>query len=497
MFLFQLLPCSRCQRTFSVRGQITENALLKCPNCGNQFRVGEFLDALYEPWVVVEDPGLSTASIDGSNKLELVRTAARDSAVPAASVALGNDLEVEDDIQDIAAAIVDEEDRGLNVNDHSEGFRLVDDSPSPISPEVDPTTGERQVDWSKFKPITHDEFQKLRRGQRSGIWSVIQVVLGGAAAIPVSLLLIWHVLGKDVAGAGPIVSQYLPWIVPKQFHTTSLPEIRRNDKPQSRIPEPGESGFPKFDDVSSNGLSDASPTDSPSEMVGSLAKNSNGESDDAQKNVNTSVQNTPPVSSTGELIDLIHSAQLKINNLRAVIAQIDTIKQRDGNVAPSELSKQAEAIVSLYGDLARLGAQLAETDPDALPRPIRNELKEMCLSIKRQPEVLQALSQAVRAQLDKRIPKSRPGWVLVCEIGAVQKQQNVYRVMIADPELARLQLPTIEIPTRVVTAVTEGQKLIMLGRFVDDGTVESSSSENSTSSAPESELFRASFCYGL
>ncbi len=60
--MIQLLPCSNCQRTFSLRKDVSDQALLRCPNCGNQFRVGDLLDALYSPWQIVEDPGMASIS---------------------------------------------------------------------------------------------------------------------------------------------------------------------------------------------------------------------------------------------------------------------------------------------------------------------------------------------------------------------------------------------------------------------------------------------------
>ncbi len=65
---------------------------------------------------------------------------------------------------------------------------------------------------------------RSRSSKGPSIWTLVQVMLGGAASIPVTLLLLWHVVGKDVMNAGPKVAQYVPWIVPSKFHHTSMPD---------------------------------------------------------------------------------------------------------------------------------------------------------------------------------------------------------------------------------------------------------------------------------
>ncbi len=40
---------------------------------------------------------------------------------------------------------------------------------------------------------------------------------GGVAAVPIAILLMWYVLGKDPLKAGPAVARFVPWIVPTEF----------------------------------------------------------------------------------------------------------------------------------------------------------------------------------------------------------------------------------------------------------------------------------------
>ena len=68
---------------------------------------------------------------------------------------------------------------------------------------------------------------------------MLQVALGGLAAIPVSLLLMWHLLGTDIGDAAPWVAQYAPWIVPQKFHAYApRAVVPANQTPAGSLPAP-------------------------------------------------------------------------------------------------------------------------------------------------------------------------------------------------------------------------------------------------------------------
>ena len=126
-------------------------------------------------------------------------------------------------------------------------LKLADEPTLAVAPvESNPTNGERnakqKTDWSKFQPITHEQFERNKRKSRSPIWSIIQVALGGLAAIPVALLILWHGLGQDVADAGPQVARYVPWIVPERFH----PAQNRSTTADEPNVSPQENKFREF-----------------------------------------------------------------------------------------------------------------------------------------------------------------------------------------------------------------------------------------------------------
>jgi hypothetical protein len=75
----------------------------------------------------------------------------------------------------------------------------------------------KRLDWQKFQPVSHEEFQRSRRKDRSPLRPIIQVVLGGLLAIPIAILIIWYGLGTDPFDLGPSVAQVAPWAVPQEF----------------------------------------------------------------------------------------------------------------------------------------------------------------------------------------------------------------------------------------------------------------------------------------
>lgn len=511
VFVFQLLPCSRCQRTFSVRSEVSDQALLKCPNCGNQFRLGDLLEAFYAPWLILENPGVASAGAgatgsQGGVPAELSAATASTGlsldgsgveSAPAQSAGLTT-----------AAATTQPEEGGVSLDEPE--LELADQEESSTGLSLDSGDKDKpKTDWSQFKPITHEEFQRMKRADRSSIWSTLQVVLGGAAAIPVSLLLIWYVLDKDVAGAGPAVARYVPWIVPEKFRGSSLASEPAEPLAEPRrIPRRGESGFRNFDDVMPPADSDdeqpsesaepnGAPADGAGAVVATLAQDDK-ESEAAGNSTSTSeaqlpnIDAAPPAPSSAvdapmaDVFALLQRTKKKVEDWKDVATAKDTVKR--------------EAAISLFEDLASLGAHFSSIpDTPGAPALARDKAQEIARAIKRQPGLTDVIHSAAKAQLNGNLPRSKNGWALVCTVGQILDQDVSWRIMVADSSLLPLDVPTIEIPKSVAPQLTSGQRLLLLGQFIlppsaDDA---SATAENTENAAPGPEIFRASFSYGL
>jgi|GEM_PF-2182897 len=176
--------CPNCQHHVHLPEGTSPTALLQCPLCGHTTAASELIQSVGPTWVIL-DPG-----------------------------------------QPIAA-------ESLEVNQATGEEKLVSSNPSPATTEVtaaDEAANEnlpkadrtrkqpiKQEDWGKFKPISHDEFQRRKRKSGSPLQGMLQVGLGGVMALPIAQLLIWHVLGKDPFDLAPKVGAYAPWIVPNKF----------------------------------------------------------------------------------------------------------------------------------------------------------------------------------------------------------------------------------------------------------------------------------------
>ncbi len=100
---------------------------------------------------------------------------------------------------------------------------------------------------------------------RSPIWSVLQIALGGMAAIPISFLLMWHLLGTDVGDAAPWVAKYAPWIVPAEFHPYASARAPSGTSYDS-VPNAEQAGSSLESPVAELARPDANPEELPDEF---------------------------------------------------------------------------------------------------------------------------------------------------------------------------------------------------------------------------------------
>jgi hypothetical protein len=179
--------------------EVSLQAVLRCRHCSHQFVLGEMVEAELGFWEVVDDPNTPKPKV-----------------------------------VDAAEGV---DDAALELAKSEEYF-----SPQML---LKKQAEKENVEWSKFEPITTEQYERMRRKGKSPIWSMLSVLLGGLASIPIATLLIWHVLGKDPLQMGPVVGRYAPWIVPTRFQPNESDFEADNRQP----PPAGASGFRRFDSV--------------------------------------------------------------------------------------------------------------------------------------------------------------------------------------------------------------------------------------------------------
>ncbi|MFO0939735.1 MAG: hypothetical protein U0930_03100 [Pirellulales bacterium] len=210
--VLQVLPCPQCGKQSLIPHQVSLEASIRCPHCAAQLVVGEVLLSQFSSWEIIDDP----AEAFGQPPRKL--------------------------------------DPGVVVpvpTENVEGQLCL----APFNPDQDPVSPPQASTLESIaRSGSMSEYERRRRKQKSPIWSVIPVVLGGVAAFPIALLIIWHVLGRDIGGLGPKVAEFAPWIVPKRLHPFAADNNNANVRPVGEgrgraVPERGASGFRQFDDV--------------------------------------------------------------------------------------------------------------------------------------------------------------------------------------------------------------------------------------------------------
>jgi len=472
---------------------------MKCPNCSHQFRLGELLDTQYAPWQVIEDP-LANVS------LNRVRVAADADQASAA----GWDGDTEPLPVETQLAIehrVEQLEEGLHLNSGA---------------------ASQGVDWSGFKTGSHDHHPRRRSNQSGGLKSTLQVILGGAAAIPVSLLLIWYVLGKDVAGAGPKVARYLPWIVPRQFHgdsgLASPPPKSRNDGSARQS-----NGFRNFDDVltpDGKGYRESLPapefptaTDMPEPLPSSLDKvESSPETSKAPSTKEPEVPSnaepngkTTDGGGTGVLRQqpsLPSDRELNIGSgspkdpVPALLALLQQTRQHVTAWRPSsdqvtELgSDSAKSLESLaiFKELSSIGAAHAALPDGAGSEAALQELvKDLGRQIKRQAELVEQLQIIAETEIQASLPSPGQGLALVCTLDEAQEQDNHWRINVTDGPLLSRNFPPVIIPKRLGPKPNAGDRRLFIGDLISPTTDAKQPQPASEAREPDGLLFRVAF----
>ena len=469
--MFQLLPCSVCQRTFSLRKDVPEDSLLKCPNCGNQFRLGDVLDAYYGPWIVLGEsvpasqPELHTlASRPGEDspigaptdaKLSfdnLMQThdepgaeyGSRDNAVTddvselaADNVFDSNDLELTDALAADPEALSDDGGSDLALEDMQD-----DDGPVAINSHQFESPMDAYASPVESFESPKPAVKKMRasRGDKGGLWSIIQVVLGGAAAIPVTLGLLWYVLGKDVMNAGPTVAQYVPWIVPQKFHHPSENIAVHSSEPRVPPPALGAGGFRNFDEE----LGKSAPTsiDQPSPT--------------AEAEVSSTDQPGTPAAAVP-------------NDGTGITSAIETVRLTKEKMKGWDASAPDKTATAneLFADLVLLSEQLTgfPVDGGAI-RVVKDDLNDIgrALAAKESEPLRRAFASLQASQFSDKSKPERPGRIYLGRATEVSEIKGQWVITLKE---GAKQL-RIEAPRQAITSLNAGERFFCLGTVIED-----------------------------
>ena len=466
--MFQILPCSECKKETILPSGVSLEATVQCPHCGKKFVVGEMLTAQFQSWEVISDPLNSPI--------------------------LNPHRPVHQDIDDA------EEDSNAEL-------KLQDEDESHSRPKTKVNT-----DWKSFEPITHEQFERMRRKSRSPMWSIVQVVLGGLAAIPIGLLLVWHLVGTDVGGAGPFIGQYVPWIVPEKFR----PYEEDADesvaaKTEPTPPKAGESGFRNFDDVmppddpNSNMEEGAEEyadyeamkgaAEGSSRRTGAIAGLSRPDFSESEPGMQAKIPPDAGAKAAGGRRlsagpgptapsdpDATEAAGDPVaQNIFAAIRGCKSNIDLWRGIDPEDKDELRPLAKSLYAKLQNLAVRI-EALPKGNPvlRHIRSQMQPIGRSIKQEESLQSLIEQGAKFWFTKSKESSREaeldaidaineepsyptpqGLAIIAEIAKAEKIDGTWHLKLSSD--TQLPATTVRVPGYLAPSLIAGQRLLLLG----------------------------------
>ena len=537
-----MIPCPHCHMLLQAPTQASKNARLRCPLCKEEIVAGELMFGTHNRWQVIEDEGGTDIfsdfqGTDASHPEESsaferedfnVNAMAASGTLPAQPSDKSNRI---DEIGELELApedqIPDASHRPPQVPASAQQSSIAANSTSSTTANAD-----KKIDWQKYKPISHEEFQRSRR-KRSPLWMVFQIGMGGLVAIPIALLIIWHVLGRDIANAGPRIAKFAPWAVPERFHPPKE-FLERQDGDWNVAPNNGPQRNGRFNGEQKNGgnqralpdIDDVFAAAADEQQRGPAGQplgeiDSNGEMNpflaEPANGMNRAGQNQPPPSLAGTSVPGIeragnppldngqpaNAAGLGNQKLQAMDAGVpgarqpqqtaskDTLKSLEKTklalletFEQSDLAARRSMAQSLYQDLKSLGAVIPHTN-DA-------EANATLAGIADHELLVRIIDQGARAEAASATVHSGQGFAVIAQANVRPNDAADAPPSITLATNYRLFGEPLEIvvdDTLATTLVASGPVLVVgrMQQFIQNRST--SSSSNGTAASLEVDLF--------
>ncbi len=456
-----LLPCPNCRAVAFVNLDLSQAAKIRCPACSTEFSLAEVVDSQLACWQIVDE---------------------MESEFSVASAP------VHDDSLMKALAYRDE----VTIEPPSDQSGEL---PLATAELASPAKAATKADWSGFQPITHEQFERMKRKSRSPVWQILQVVLGGLAAIPIALLLVWHLIGTDVAGAGPAVGRIMPWIVPQKFRPYQ--PMASTESNSDRRP------------VRRGGFEQPGPTDATALPAENLEPSSGEPVAESPTKITHSAEQPAVQPASGTLApnrqfsDSAAEAADNENLFEFIRQTSDQLGQwpkayRSGGADIKTRAQSTYANLCSLAQKVRSSVQQNHISQVAL----LTELRSVGNQVEQYAEVRSLIQQGSNYWLDrlaasipahdiaKTDPKNEFGFAIVITVESAQLTPSDAFVVSASKITRPIsQNLEIAIPRSVARNVEAGQKLFLLGYVRPD--------EGTPMKAPRSYQFVASYVYEL
>lgn len=455
--MIQILPCPACSRSTELPNSVARTATIECPHCFQQYVVGELLEREFGIWKIVGGP----AAPDSNGEDEQVAQ---------------EDLELELDSESAhAPEPILEIEPALEL----QPLPTDDAAPTTVSEVTAAPNFGRQSDVS-IRPRT-------RRKSKSPLWSVIQIVLGGVAAVPIALLLIWHFIGTDVADLGPTVGRYVPWLVPEKFRPYEDEQARLSPR-SARTPAPpaGNSGFRRFDDVMP-----ATPEDNETRDTDAAFDNAASSSSEFPKDGNADTNNPTDDSDASEtdapgtgkpMNDALDLPKTDESNQPAA-GDAGTLLSDSGDIfsqirktnlgienwssAVDQGSGDLKSIARIvYDDFIELASRLDEVPSSSpLTRTIRDQLKDTARIVADRADVQNVLMQGSQFWIAKNAHLPNYSLATIVDVTTARLENETWLV-----DIAQASAFEIRIPREVADSMESAERLMLLGTVRTDSS---------------------------
>ncbi|HBE66895.1 MAG TPA: hypothetical protein DDW52_01970 [Planctomycetaceae bacterium] len=320
--------------------------------------------------------------------------------------------------------------------------------------------------WKGFEPITHEQFERMKRKQRSPLWTMLQVVLGGLAAFPIALGILWYALDRDIMNAGPTIAKYVPWIVPKKFQgDVGIEDLDfrsssfdRQSERKSGLPPPGSST-----DLSDATGGDVNGADAPTRL------DSNVPTPDQSMGDTTTTRIEAPRSANKLTQADVEQRYPFTRGLFATIKswRVNLLTWRNRNDDPNANVRQIAQ--GIYGDMCDIAQVLTFFNGESRSfRFVRDGMLYPAREVKNNADLQNLVQQGASATLkrEQADPPARREFPLamVLQISSAELDDGVWKIEGTTPEPLELPATFIcQIPDYLAPRLTAGQRLLTLG----------------------------------
>ncbi len=449
--MIQTLPCPSCHRVLVLTTETSLQAVLRCRHCSHQFVLGEMVEAELGFWEVVDDPN-----------------------APEPKVASAGGVVTEDG--DVEEAKPEEY----------------------ISPQmvIQAQAEKKKTDFSGIEPIIHEQYERTRRKAKSPMRSVLSVMLGGLASIPIATLLIWHVLGKDPLQMGPAVARYAPWIVPTRFQPHRFAE-----DVLPAAPAAGASGFRRFDNVmNSSEQTGGPPAPEPSAGEAYSETSTTAPSIPSRTGFRPSFRamSTPSALAAGNLANdesIADNPPATADSSKDVFSIINQVEKNleSWNEHGEDREVLKKLAVSTYSNLAALALAMNQLPPSPIRRLVRTELQSVGQEVAKHVDIQKMIQGGSRFWLAKNHNEDLVGLAIVIEIDRIVEVDKAWQI--TPTTAVGEESISFTVPKEIFPSLSEGQSILAIGCVSRAKAAENA--EASDLSTKLAATFTASYIYAL